>query len=226
MNVSVSWIVFALAVIILIAIFSQFHPASTQQISEGFYAVSCGFVNFYAYKTKEGILLFDTGMNPVMAKRGLEKLGLSPDDVTHIFLTHTDYDHTGGISAFPKAKIFISKDEEQMINGQTARRFIVHNSRLPSYTTLMSDEVVKQGGVSVKLLLTPGHIPGSASYLIDECILATGDLLRITRSGRVKPFLWLMNKDHKRDMQSVNTLESVIAKVEYILTGHTGVYRK
>jgi glyoxylase-like metal-dependent hydrolase (beta-lactamase superfamily II) len=38
-------------------------------------------------------------------------LGLKPEDVTDIFLTHMHWDHAGGIDLFPSSRIWIQKDE-------------------------------------------------------------------------------------------------------------------
>ena len=219
------YILLGIVVLILIFLFTRFHPARTAKIADNIYAVSCGFVNFYAYTEGGEIALFDAGMNASMARRGLFKLGLSPDKVTRVFLTHTDYDHTGGLSAFPNAEVFISDAEEQMVNGQTTRRGFMRNSLSRAHKTMRDGETIQHGDVSIKLILTPGHTPGSASYLVDGCILITGDLLRVTRSGRIKPFLWLMNKDHKRDAESVEAMRDVIQQAKFVLTGHTGVLR-
>ncbi len=37
----------------------------------------------------------------------IQKLGFSPKDVQHIFVTHLDFDHAGGISDFPHATIHV-----------------------------------------------------------------------------------------------------------------------
>jgi phosphoribosyl 1,2-cyclic phosphodiesterase len=37
----------------------------------------------------------------------IQKLGLRPEDVQHIFVTHLDFDHAGGISDFPNATVHI-----------------------------------------------------------------------------------------------------------------------
>jgi glyoxylase-like metal-dependent hydrolase (beta-lactamase superfamily II) len=38
-------------------------------------------------------------------------LGLAPDQVTDIFLTHMHWDHAGGIDLFPAARVWIQKEE-------------------------------------------------------------------------------------------------------------------
>ncbi len=219
------YIILAVALAVLVFIFSSFHPARTAKIADNLYAVNCAMVNFYAYKNDGGIALFDAGLNPGMARRGLKRLGLSPDEVTRVFLTHTDYDHTGGLAAFPNAEVFISDAEEQMINGETVRRGFMRNSLKRPYKTMRDGETIQHGDVSVKLILTPGHTPGSASYLVDGRVLVTGDLLRVTR-GNIKPFLRLMNKDHKRDAMTIEAMRGDLGQAEYILTGHTGLHKK
>ena len=103
-----SYILLGVLLVFLFVIFASFRPAGTRKIAEDIYAVNCGFVNFYAVNTAEGVLLFDAGMNPGMARRGLKKLGFAPEGVTHIFLTHSDYDHAGGRGAFEQAEVYLS----------------------------------------------------------------------------------------------------------------------
>ena len=208
---------------LLFVLYYFFSPARSGVISGNMYAMLCGFVNFYAYRASGGVILFDTGMNPGVAKKSLAKAGINPDEVTHIFLTHTDYDHAGGLAAFKNAEIFITGEEEQMINGQTARRGLVHNGRVGKYTTLENGKKISAGGAEIECFLTPGHTPGSASYLVDNCFYISGDLLRVARgSNRVTPFMRLMNKDHALDIKSVAEAKPAIKNAEYLLTAHTG----
>ncbi|NIE63108.1 N-acyl homoserine lactonase family protein [Burkholderia sp. Ax-1719] len=41
----------------------------------------------------------------------LAECGVTPDDVTHVFLTHAHFDHMGGIDLFPNANFYIQKEE-------------------------------------------------------------------------------------------------------------------
>jgi glyoxylase-like metal-dependent hydrolase (beta-lactamase superfamily II) len=44
-------------------------------------------------------------------------LGLTPDQVTDIFLTHMHWDHAGGVDLFPSARVWVQKDEYDYYTG-------------------------------------------------------------------------------------------------------------
>ena len=218
----ISYIILIILAAFLVYLYTRFRPAPTGKVKENLYAVRSVFVNFYILKTSAGLVLFDTGMSPGAAAGGLKKLGLDSGAVKYIFLTHTDYDHAGGVSAFPKAGLYLSKAEEPMIDGTKARRGVIHNRRISGYHTLAGNETVTVGNTKIQMILTPGHTAGSAAYLIDNDTLVSGDLLRITRKGAVSPFLRLMNMDHKQNVESVKAAKPILDKADYILTAHTG----
>ena len=41
----------------------------------------------------------------------LAEVGLTPDEITHVFITHAHFDHMGGTDLFPKAKFHIQERE-------------------------------------------------------------------------------------------------------------------
>jgi len=51
-------------------------------------------------ETLDNTILFDTGTNGTILLSNMEKLGISPDEVQDIFISHDHFDHTGGLSAF------------------------------------------------------------------------------------------------------------------------------
>src|SRR6266542_4385649 len=47
----------------------------------------------------------------------LAPLGLKPEQVTDLFLSHMHWDHAGGIDLFPSARVWIQKDEYDYYTG-------------------------------------------------------------------------------------------------------------
>ena len=78
----------------------------------------------------------------------IERLGLTPDDVTHVFVSHHHLDHTVNIALFRQAEI---------VDFRTVRR---------------DDQVAPHAGEGFRLSpnatvwLTPGHSPQDASLVV------------------------------------------------------------
>ena len=91
-------------------------------------------VGFYVIRHPKGNVLFDTGnndklitdpsywpaahmaMKPVTTPDvaidvQLKKIGLSPDDINYVVLSHMHLDHGGNVAKFPKSTIVVQKDE-------------------------------------------------------------------------------------------------------------------
>jgi glyoxylase-like metal-dependent hydrolase (beta-lactamase superfamily II) len=80
----------------------------------------------FLVETGDAKVLIDTGMGDITLPdasvdngrlfAGLKAIGVSPEDITHVFLTHGHYDHIGGVSQngqsnFPNAAYFMSHAE-------------------------------------------------------------------------------------------------------------------
>ena len=48
----------------------------------------------------------------------LAPLGIKPEDVTDLLLTHMHWDHAGGIDLFPKARVWVQKEEYDYYTGE------------------------------------------------------------------------------------------------------------
>ena len=48
----------------------------------------------------------------------LQRINVYPSDITDIIMTHPHYDHIGGINLFPKAKVWMQKDDFDYFVGE------------------------------------------------------------------------------------------------------------
>jgi hydroxyacylglutathione hydrolase len=181
----------------------------------------------FVYVADDSPICFDTGFSENAVKQELDMLGFEAGGVKHVFLTHTDRDHVGGLTLFKRANVYLSIDEEQMINRATPRFLgFVHNPSLERpYTLLQDGDVIQAGKAKIEALSTPGHTPGSMSYLVDGSILFVGDALTLSE-GKARHFSRL----HLRDLTHMDTTtQSKSAKklaqltnISLMATGHTG----
>lgn len=194
----------------------------TKELIEGIYVVKdSGFVNMYLIRSGNRFIAVDTGRNPQNVKKQMDSLGIAPENVTAVLQTHTDSDHVGGIGLFGNAKVYISSAEEQMINGKRTRMAAIMKNSLPvPYTMLNDGDVIEIEGLAVKGVLTPGHTPGSMSYLVENRYLFTGDTLSL-KEGKAALFNGIFNMDSELQGESIRKL-ACIAGVEYLFTAHYG----
>lgn len=199
-------------------------PLATRKIADGVYAALAVMNNFYILDANGAWMVFDTGMNPLLSAYAFKKLGLDTDKVRHVFLTHSDYDHMGGVKAFSHATVYLSEKEEPMVTGYTPRMLFKYNKRLAAYQTLADRQTVEIGNRRVQIISTPGHTPGSACFWVDDSILIAGDTLRVKPDGRITPFMRMMNMNHAENTRAVEKLrtEGLLTRAKMILTGHTG----
>lgn len=74
-----------------------------------------GIQDYLHPKQRIGSFLLDIGQIELnfeySAIQQIQKLGFSAKDVRHIFVTHLDFDHAGGISDFPEATVHVLASE-------------------------------------------------------------------------------------------------------------------
>jgi glyoxylase-like metal-dependent hydrolase (beta-lactamase superfamily II) len=202
-------------------------PLPTKQVVDGVYSVQDDFVNLYVVKKGGSCIVIDGANSAANVAKELKTLKIDPDSVDAVFLTHTDADHTAAITLFKKAKVYISAEEEQMLDGRTHRMFVFDNTIAVPYETLADGQTVKAAGLTVKGILTPGHTPGSMCYLVEGEYLFTGDILSL-RDGSVELFNEFFNMDSETEKTSWKKI-STLPGVKYIFTAHYGYtdkYRK
>ncbi len=102
-----------------------------------------------------------TWRRPKTLQAQLEQLGLKPDDVKSMAVSHTHPDHTGNVELFPQAMLYVQKAEYDWPGANNEPRF------KPSHPVeLLAGDKDVFGDGSVTILSTPGHTPGHQSLLV------------------------------------------------------------
>ena len=138
------------------------------KVFDNLYFVGTKIHSSWALTSREGIILIDTLYDYASGEAivgGLTKLGLDPAAVKYVIISHAHGDHVGGAKLMQDrfgSRIVmggpdwdsIEKSVNQYPNGKPKRDI-----------TAVDDQKITLGDVSVTLVLTPGHTPGTVSMI-------------------------------------------------------------
>jgi glyoxylase-like metal-dependent hydrolase (beta-lactamase superfamily II) len=69
--------------------------------------------------------------------KALERLAIRPDEVTDVVITHMHWDHADGVDLFPKAKVWIQKNEYDHSAGADRKTAANDDGTLPGHYTAL-----------------------------------------------------------------------------------------
>jgi glyoxylase-like metal-dependent hydrolase (beta-lactamase superfamily II) len=95
----------------------------------------------------------------------LQRVGLKPEDITDVIISHLHWDHADGLDLFPNAKIWIQKDELQYYAGEAWQSRRTHGGIDPE-DVLALVKLNTQGRV--------GLVNGDAQEILAGIICYTG----------------------------------------------------
>lgn len=117
----------------------------------------------------------------------LARIGIRPDDIGRLAVSHYHFDHVGQAASFPKAMLLINaRDWATLHSGRIP--FADPQLLAPWFTgggkiDLIEGDRDVFGDGSVVMLSTPGHTPGESSLLVrlpkTGAVILTGDVVHL-----------------------------------------------
>jgi glyoxylase-like metal-dependent hydrolase (beta-lactamase superfamily II) len=190
---------------------------------------------FSCYLVKHGdqYLLWDTGHSMTAPKVApkvslvdqLAKLGVKPEQITYVGISHYHADHTGQVDSFPKATLLIGKGDWDAITSPKPGPGV---NFAPFANWAKGDGKVEPqpndkdvfGDGSVIMLSTPGHTPGHHSLLVKlpqtGAVLITGDAVHFRENYETNGVPWF-NFDRAETLASIDRLKKIAANFKAIV---------
>ena len=139
----------------------------------GSYQTNCYIIH---EKSSPSCCIIDPGYHPEVILEKVSDLGLT---VEAILLTHCHFDHVGAvkqIAAETDCDVFLCAEDLSMPPMFTAGK--------PYYTKSYAEgDTISLAGLTISVLHTPGHTPGSVCLLIENSLFS-GDTLFAGSCGR------------------------------------------
>ena len=212
-----------------------FKPLNTGWIDKNVACVREWVANIFFYCKDHAVIMIDAGYNYDRLAEKMGWLGIDPQSVQHILITHQDTDHVGAVEAdspglFQNAALYIGEVENRYLTGEVRRKVIYHLYKLPQVTInnkkvlLQDGEVINIDGIKIECFLVPGHTWGHMVYLIDDRYLFTGDTMWLGADGGYS-FISALAEDNELAMRSLTALEEKLRGRDLhplFITGHTG----
>ncbi len=163
-----------------------------------------------------GLALFDSGMEPAGTIAALALAGVTPDQITHVVLTHMHPDHIGGLygegPTFPNAELVVPKLENDFWSTQDSAAYKAKVAPLIDKARQINagDEILP--GITAEAAY--GHTPGHTTYLLsagDQRLLLTGDSFNHYAFSVSRPE-WKVLYDNDKDAAIV-TRKAVLARL-------------
>ncbi|MBE0336825.1 MBL fold metallo-hydrolase [Paenibacillus sp. 23TSA30-6] len=132
-------------------------------------------------------VIIDPGMNPGPLLRAIESLKIEA-----ILLTHAHFDHIGGVDEIRKAKgcpVYLHPLEQDWLTSPKLNGSLMWPEASPPISTEPAEFDLAEGqqlnliGHTFKVFHTPGHSPGSVSFLCGKDLFS-GDVLFRQGVGR------------------------------------------
>jgi glyoxylase-like metal-dependent hydrolase (beta-lactamase superfamily II) len=136
--------------------------------------------NCYLFRHAQGWFLWDTGYPDAIAEKPvtgplgtatraktlaaqLAEIGVKPEDVKFVAVSHTHGDHVGNVDMFPTATLLIQKAEVDFAFAPDKRPPFKRDRPMRP----LEGDLDVFGDGSLTIISTPGHTPGHQSLLVN-----------------------------------------------------------
>jgi glyoxylase-like metal-dependent hydrolase (beta-lactamase superfamily II) len=169
----------------------------------------------------------------VKPSEAISRVGLKPEDITDVVISHMHWDHADGLDLFPKAKIWVQKDELEYYAGQGWQSRRTHGGIEPD-DVMAVVKLNMQGRVG----LVPGDaqeiLPGISCYLGGKHTYASQFVSVHTKGGTVvlaSDNMYLYENldkhvpiaatlDAESNLKAQDRMRQLATKPEWIIPGH------
>ena len=189
--------------------------------------------NSYLVLGSEGTVLVDTGMpgNEGRIMEYAKGIGVEPDAIKYIVLTHSDVDHSGSaakLKGLTNAKVAIHEADAPRLAGEkklkevkgAAGALLSIAGPFMRFTPVRPDVLLKDadrvGGLLV--IHTPGHTAGSICLYKENEAIFVGDALRTDSGGRPRLPSGSMTINMEQAKESVKKISQYQYRI--LLPGH------
>ena len=145
----------------------------------------------------------------------LEQLGIKPEDVDILGISHMHGDHIGQAAQFTNARLVIGKRDFEMLAGRPEDTLGGWRGQGKNVTLASGDIDIFDDG-SVVALHLPGHTPNHLALLVrleSGPVLLTGDLYHTTVS-REKRSMPGFNTSREQTLQSMDQFEKLARELK------------
>lgn len=139
------------------------------QVFDNFYMLGESGTTAWALTTSEGIIVFDAMFHHNVEETvvdSLTELGLDPQDIRFVVISHAHNDHFGGARYLQQnfgARIIMSVEDWEHMHTWPQRGSL---APFPDYDTAVRDGyTITLGDTTVEFVLTSGHTPGTLSSI-------------------------------------------------------------